>query len=143
MRLISAPPHASARTRSATGSRAPSDADAVVPALDPLEHHWLRLGRSPETPAIEQLAYAGPVEAFLDRTALAALEVWADGREAEAWLAERGFRRAPSGAWRRTVARGEKMRLLPEMTRALGPGLRNVNARDLEGLELARPRERA
>jgi ABC-2 type transport system ATP-binding protein len=90
-----------------------------------------------------RVAYAGPVEAFLDRAALATLEVWADGPEAEAWLAERGFRRTASGAWRRTVARGEKMRLLPEMTRALGPGLRNVNARDLEGLELARAREGA
>jgi ABC-2 type transport system ATP-binding protein len=84
-----------------------------------------------------RVAYAGPVEAFLDRVALATLEAWADGPEAEAWLASRGFRRTAGGAWRCTVARGEKVKLLPEMARALGPALRNVNARDLEGLELS------
>lgn len=90
-----------------------------------------------------RVAYAGPVDAFLERVALATLEVWADGPEAEAWLAGRGFRRTPAGAWCCTVARSEKMKLLPEMTHALGSGLRNVNARDLEGLGLPGARERA
>ncbi len=83
-----------------------------------------------------RVAYTGPVEAFLERAALASLEVWADGPDAEAWLAAHGFARTPAGAWRRTVWRSEKMVLLPQLCRALGPRLRNVNARDLEGLEL-------
>jgi ABC-2 type transport system ATP-binding protein len=90
-----------------------------------------------------RVAFAGPAEAFLDRVALATLEVWADGPEAEAWLAGRGFRRTSSGAWRRTVARAEKLKLLPELDRALGPRLRNVNARDLDGIELPGVREPA
>ena len=83
-----------------------------------------------------RVAYDGPAEAFLAGTALATLEVWAEGEPAEAWLLAHAFRRMPTGAWRRTLARAEKMQLLPEMVRELGPRLLDLNARDLEGLEL-------
>jgi ABC-type multidrug transport system ATPase subunit len=84
-----------------------------------------------------RLAYDGAAAAFLDRCALATIDVWVEGEEAAAWLAARGFRRMPAGLWRRTVDHAEKMKLLPELARELGPRLRNVSARDVEGLELA------
>jgi ABC-type multidrug transport system ATPase subunit len=84
-----------------------------------------------------RVAYDGPAAAFLERSALATLDVLADGDEAAAWLAERGFRRGPSGVWRRTVDAREKLRLLAELPAALGPSLRNLNARDLDALEIA------
>jgi ABC-2 type transport system ATP-binding protein len=86
-----------------------------------------------------RLAYDGEAGAFLARCALSALEVWVEGPEAEAWLRARGFRRSPAGVWQRTVEHAEKMKLLPELARELGPRLRNVNARDLEGLDLPPP----
>ncbi len=86
-----------------------------------------------------RLAYDGDAGAFLARCALSALEVWVEGAEAEAWLLARGFRRSPAGVWQRTVEHAEKMKLLPELSRELGPRLRNVNARDLEGLDLPPP----
>jgi ABC-type multidrug transport system ATPase subunit len=86
-----------------------------------------------------RVAYDGPARAFLERSALATIEVWVDGDgEAAAWLAARGFRRSPAGMWRRTLDHAEKMKLLSEITRELGPRLRNVSARDLEGLDLER-----
>jgi len=84
-----------------------------------------------------RLAYDGPAREFLARSALATLDVWVEGAEAEAWLAARGFRRSPAGVWRRTVEPAEKMKLMPELLRELGASVRNVNARDLEALELA------
>lgn len=87
-----------------------------------------------------RVAYDGPAAAFLARSVLAALEVLAEGEEAAAWLRAQGFRRGPSGAWRRTVDPATKLRLLAELPAALGPRLRNLNARDLEALELTPPR---
>ena len=84
-----------------------------------------------------RLAYDGPAREFLARSALATVDVWVDGEEAEAWLAARGFRRSPAGVWRRTLDPAEKMKLMPELLRELGPRVLNVNARDLEALELA------
>lgn len=86
-----------------------------------------------------RVAYDGPAAAFLERSVLATLDVLADGDEAAAWLAARGFRRGPSGVWRRTVDAREKLRLLAELPVALGPRLRNLNARDLDALELPPP----
>jgi ABC-type multidrug transport system ATPase subunit len=83
-----------------------------------------------------RLAYQGPAREFLERSALAILEVSVEGEEAEAWLAARGFRRSPAGIWRRSVDPAQKMKLLPELVRELGPRLRNLNARDLESLEI-------
>jgi ABC-type multidrug transport system ATPase subunit len=84
-----------------------------------------------------RLAYDGEAAAFLARCALSILEVRVDGREAEDWLLARAFRRSPAGVWQRTVDHAEKMKLLAELPSALGARLRNVNARDLEGLDLA------
>ena len=83
-----------------------------------------------------RVVYDGPADAFLARSGLAALDVWADGADAAAWLAARGFRRGASGAWHATVASHAKLPLLAEAAAALGPALRNLNARDLEWLEL-------
>jgi ABC-type multidrug transport system ATPase subunit len=83
-----------------------------------------------------RLAYQGAAREFLERSALASLEVSVEGEEAEAWLAARGFRRSPAGIWRRNVDPALKMKLLPELVRELGPRLRNLNARDLESLEI-------
>ncbi len=85
-----------------------------------------------------RVAYDGAADALLDRSARATIDVWADGPDASAWLEARGFRRSHAGVWRRTVSHAEKMKLLPELARELGPRLRNVNARDLEGLDLER-----
>lgn len=83
-----------------------------------------------------RIAYDGPADAFLARSGLASLDVWADGEEAAAWLAQRGFRRGASGAWHRTVESAAKLPLLADVAAALGPRLRNLNARDLESIEL-------
>jgi ABC-type multidrug transport system ATPase subunit len=84
-----------------------------------------------------RVAYDGPADAFLARSGLAAVDVWADGADAAEWLSRRGFRRGAAGAWHRTVASAEKMALLAEAAAALGPRLANLNARDLEAIELA------
>jgi ABC-type multidrug transport system ATPase subunit len=86
-----------------------------------------------------QLAYDGEAAAFLGRCAFSTLEVRVEGTEAEACLLARGFRRSPAGVWQRTVDHAEKMKLLAELPRDLGPRLLNLNARDLEGLDLASP----
>jgi len=83
-----------------------------------------------------RVAYDGPADAFLARSGLAALDVWADGAEAAEWLARRGFRRGAGGAWHLTLESAAKMPLLAEAAAALGPRLRNLNARDLEAIEL-------
>jgi ABC-type multidrug transport system ATPase subunit len=83
-----------------------------------------------------RLAYQGPAREFLERAALASLEVSVEGEEAEAWLAARGFRRSPAGIWRRSVDPAQKLKLLAELVSELGPRLRNLNARDLESLEI-------
>ena len=90
-----------------------------------------------------RVAYDGPADAFLARSGLAALDVWADGEDAAAWLAQRGFRRGAGGAWHRIVESAAKIPLLAEAAAALGPRLRNLNARDLEAIELpgAGPRD--
>jgi ABC-type multidrug transport system ATPase subunit len=84
-----------------------------------------------------RLAYDGPAAAFLAERALAALDVWVEGEAAAAWLSAHGFRKSPSGAWRRTATQAEKLVLLAELARELGPRIRNVNARDLEAVDLA------
>ena len=86
-----------------------------------------------------RVGYDGPLDAFLAQSAVATLEVLADGEDAAAWLKARGFRRGPSGAFRCTVDPATKLRLLAEIPAALGPRLRNLNARDLEALEMSPP----
>ena len=83
-----------------------------------------------------RIAFDGPAAALLDRCALAAIDVWAEGEPAAAWLLARGFRRTPAGVWHRTLPHAEKLKLLAEISRELGPALRNLSARDLEGIDL-------
>jgi ABC-type multidrug transport system ATPase subunit len=83
-----------------------------------------------------RVAHHGPAGEFLERRALSAIDAWAEGEDAAAWLAARGFRKSPSGAWRRLANQAEKLALLAEMSQALGPRLRNVNARDLEAVDV-------
>jgi ABC-2 type transport system ATP-binding protein len=85
-----------------------------------------------------RLTWQGPVERFLAECGIAQLEVWADGEAASAWLAARGFRRAPGGPWLRTASAAEKLKLLAELPGALGPALRNLNAHDLAAIEPSR-----
>jgi len=98
--------------------------------IRPLVDHVLRLEDG-------RIAYDGPAAALIDRCGLAAIDVWADGEEAAAWLLARGFRCTPAGVWRRTLPHAEKMKLLPEISRELGSRLRNLCVRDLEGIDLA------
>jgi ABC-type multidrug transport system ATPase subunit len=86
-----------------------------------------------------RLAWDGPLDAFLARSAVATLEVSAEGAQAAAWLEARGFRRSASGAFLRSVDPATKLRLLAEIPQALGASLRNLNARDLEAIEVAKP----
>ena len=84
-----------------------------------------------------RVAYDGPVRAFLERSALAIVDVWAEGDAAASWLAAHGFKQQTSGMWRCTADPRTKLRLLAELPAALGAQLHDVNARDLEVLDLA------
>jgi ABC-type multidrug transport system ATPase subunit len=81
------------------------------------------------------LVYDGPAAEFLAASTTSLMEVCVAGEAAERWLRERGFRRGAGGWWFRTLSPVEKRQLLPELTAALGPALRDLNARDLERLE--------
>lgn len=82
-----------------------------------------------------RLAWHGSAAAFLEGGSRSQLEVWAEGGSAHAWLRERGFRSMPAGNWILGVDHAEKMKLLALIPLALGGGLRNLNARDLERLD--------
>ncbi len=83
-----------------------------------------------------RLAWQGPAAEFLDACGVASLEVWVEGEAAASWLLARGFRRTAAGPWHCSVSSAEKMKLLAEIPQALGAALRNLNARDLEQLDL-------
>jgi ABC-type multidrug transport system ATPase subunit len=83
-----------------------------------------------------RVAFDGPADALLGRCALTAIDVHADGEDASAWLRARGFRHTPAGVWHRTLPHSEKLGLIAEISRELGPALRNLSARDLEGIDL-------
>ena len=84
-----------------------------------------------------RLVHDGPSEAFVDSATVCVIEVWVEPGVAPAWFEERGFRRA-GGCWRLTTEPRGKLKLLAELTQALGPALRNVTVRDLERLDLSR-----
>jgi len=98
--------------------------------IRPLVDHVLLLAEG-------RVGYDGPAAQFLERCARATIEAWAEDEDAAAWLAAHGFRRSADGAFRRNVEQAEKMKLLAELVGAHGPRLRNLCARDLEGLDLA------
>jgi ABC-type multidrug transport system ATPase subunit len=84
-----------------------------------------------------RVAYDGPASALLARCALAVIEVAVSGDRAADWLFARGFRRTPSGVWHRLLPHAEKMKLLAQVSKELGPNLVNLCVRDLEGIDLA------
>jgi ABC-2 type transport system ATP-binding protein len=84
-----------------------------------------------------RVRYFGAAAAFLEACTVSLVEVWAEGEPAHAWLRARGFRETAAGYWLCTTRPAEKTRLLAELPGGLGAGLRHVNARDLERLELA------
>jgi len=84
-----------------------------------------------------QLVYDGPVRGFLDRSTTGVIEVRVHGDAAECWLVENGFRRGGGGWWTRSAGRAEKSELLLKLANELGSAVRDVNARDLERIELS------
>lgn len=78
-----------------------------------------------------RVVFDGPIERMLGARGRCLVEVCADDGQA-AWLGERGFRAGAPGWWVRTVTRAEKVQVVPELTAALGPALRDLLVRDLE-----------
>lgn len=84
-----------------------------------------------------RLTYDGPVEAFVDAKAASVVEVRVEGGDAEAWLAAHGFRRGRDGWWVRATRPAEKRAVIGALSREFGDALRDLNARDLEALDVA------
>ncbi len=81
-----------------------------------------------------RLVYQGGVRGFLDARARSVIEVnVAPGSESV--LRARGFRAGAGDWWMRSVTRGEKPSLLEELLRELGARVRDLNVRELEGLD--------
>jgi ABC-type multidrug transport system ATPase subunit len=99
--------------------------------IRPLVDHVLLLDEG-------RIAWDGPAAGFLERCTRATIEAWVEGEDAARWLADRGFRRTPSGAWRRTLDPSDKRKLAAELVRELGGALRDLNLRDLESVELGK-----
>lgn len=84
-----------------------------------------------------RVAYDGAIDALLAARGRSVVEVCI-GSEAHApWLHQRGFREGAPGWWRCTVSQEEKMKVVPELTAALGGGMRNLLVRDVESIDLA------
>ncbi len=97
--------------------------------IRPLVEHVLALEEG-------RVVYDGSAVGFLEASAMSAIEVQVVGERAEAWLREQGFRPAGADWWLRVVLRAEKRRLLVRLGAELGDGLRDVNVRELQALEL-------
>ncbi|HEX6813813.1 MAG TPA: ABC transporter ATP-binding protein [Planctomycetota bacterium] len=82
-----------------------------------------------------RVAWQGSAAAYLDDHAEAVVEVQTEGSAADEWLVLRGFARGASGWWSKTIAVGERARLLAEMGRSLNGCVRDVMARDVERLQ--------
>lgn len=84
-----------------------------------------------------RLAWDGPVGDYLGSRSHGVVELYL--RDAapvhEAWLRARGFRRGAASGWARTVAHGEKLELVRQVTVALGERLENLVVRDLDLVE--------
>jgi ABC-type multidrug transport system ATPase subunit len=85
-----------------------------------------------------RLVYDGASSAFLDASTTGVVEVRVEGEAAEGWLAQHGFRRGGGGWWTRSTGRAEKSELVIKLANELGSALRDVNARDLERIEMRR-----
>lgn len=80
-----------------------------------------------------RVVYDGPIERVLGARGLSTLEISADPRFA-GWLEDHGFMAGAPGWWVKTLPLESKLALLPELTEALGEGLRDVIVRDVERL---------
>lgn len=96
--------------------------------IRPLVDHVLALHEG-------RVAYDGPAAGFLDARAVSLIEVAVD-EAAAGWLRERGFRPGAAGWWVGSASRRDKPGLVRELLRELGPAVRDLNVRELEGLEL-------
>jgi ABC-2 type transport system ATP-binding protein len=83
-----------------------------------------------------RLSYDGPAAAFLEASTASLIELRVASDAHSAWLEAQGFRRGTGDWWVRTVGHAEKLALLPQLVAELGRDLRDLNARDLESLEI-------
>jgi ABC-type multidrug transport system ATPase subunit len=81
------------------------------------------------------VAFQGEAVAWLGEHAEAVIEVRATAERAVAWLGERGFVRGAAGWWSRSIAVGERARLVGELGRSLNGELLDVTVRDVERLQ--------
>ncbi len=82
-----------------------------------------------------QVAFDGPVAAFLGARSMSALEVQAvNGHHAD-WLRGEGFHPGARGLWIKTVSRIDKMGLLGRLAERFDGSVSNVVARDLEMID--------
>ena len=81
------------------------------------------------------VAFQGDAVAWLGEHAEAIVEVRATAERAVAWLGERGFVPGSGGWWSRSVAVGERARLVGELGRSLNGEVLDVTARDVERLQ--------
>lgn len=82
------------------------------------------------------IAWDGPAPDFLAASTTGTVEVRATGDAAARWLTARGFLRGAGDWWLRTVTLSEKLALLPEIARELGPVVQDLSVRDVEALEV-------
>ena len=83
-----------------------------------------------------RLVYDGAADAFLDASSTGLVEVRVEGEPAARWLVARGFAKRSGGWFTRAVSRAEKRELVRALVGELGPAVRDLNARDVERLEL-------
>jgi len=86
-----------------------------------------------------RLVHDGPVAAFLEARTVHRVEVRVAGDAAGAWLHARGFQRGATGWWTRAASPAEKRVLLPELARALGDALLELEVRAADELDPTGP----
>lgn len=101
------------------------------------------------------IAYDGAAEEFLSQRALSIIELSLNSDVGADWLAEQGFRQGAQGTqgtemsgvaggsqslragrWMRTVTRADKVQLLARLMERLGSGLRDLNVREMESINV-------
>ena len=86
-----------------------------------------------------RLVYDGRADAFLDASSTGLVEVRVESEAATRWLAARGFARRSGGWFTRATSRAQKRELCAAIVAELGDAVRDLNARDVERLELPSP----
>lgn len=81
------------------------------------------------------VAFQGDAATWLGEHAEAVVEVRATAERAVAWLGERGFVPGTGGWWSRSIAVGERARLVGELGRSLNGEVLDVTVRDVERLQ--------